>query len=97
LYSGRPDPVWQVDPSDGEEIARLATALAPVGRTPREGAATLGYRGAWLRDPEGREWRASGGVVVEAGVGRDDPEGTIERAILATAPEGLLPDWVPAG
>lgn len=93
VYSGRPDPVWEVDPAAGEMIARRAAALAPVEQTPKKEAAALRYRGAWLRNAEGRMWHAAGGIVVEEGVGRDDPDRTVERAILATAPEGLLPDW----
>lgn len=93
VFSGRPDPVWPVDPAVGEEIARLAGALPRTGDTERPEEPPLGYRGVWLRAPDGREWSAGCGVVVDGGGARSDAERRVERAILATAPEGVLPDW----
>lgn len=95
IYSGRPEPTWPVDNASGEHIARLADGLrqAPA---PAEGEAVearLGYRGCWLRAPDGREWRARGGAVIHDGAVLADPDGAIERTILETAPPGLLPDW----
>jgi hypothetical protein len=64
-----------------------------------------GYRGCALRSPQGRVWRARGGVVVAEGPGesagerrggtagemRVDVGGEWERRLLQTAPEGALP------
>jgi hypothetical protein len=82
-----------VNPAAGEEIARLAGALARTGDTERPEQPPLGHRGVWLRAPDGREWSAGGGVVVDRRDVRTDTEHAVERAILATAPKGVLPDW----
>ena len=95
MFSGRPDPAWPVTAAAAEEIARLADALPCDAEADRPEAAVLGYRGSWLRAPDGREWRAGGGVVIRAGDICADPAGAIERAILETAPEGVLPRWAP--
>ena len=58
---------------------------------PAAEAPPLGYRGCWLRAPDGREWRAGGGGVECGGDARADPDGAVERAILATEPPGVLP------
>lgn len=95
VYSGRPEPTWPVDNASGEHIARLADGLrrapAPAGGDAPE--ARLGYRGCWLRAPDGRQWRASGGAVIDDDAVLADPDRAVERTILATAPPGLLPDW----
>lgn len=96
MFSGRPDPVWRIDAEVGEEIVRLVGALRPSETTTRPDQPGLGYRGAWLRAPDGREWHAAAGVVV-AGDVRIDADGAVERAILATAPDSVLPDWSTSG
>ena len=93
VFSGRPDPTWPVDPAVGEDIARLAGALPRTHETETLEKPALGYRGVWLRAPDGREWRAGVGVVAIGDDNRSDVDRTIERAILATAPRGLLPAW----
>ena len=75
-----------------------AEALPPVAEVELPEEAALGYRGSWLRAPDGREWRAGSGVVIRDGDARADPLRAVEQAILATAPEGVLPHWAaPAG
>jgi hypothetical protein len=59
----------------------------------------LGYRGVVVRSPEGGFWLGYDGIVVRherAGPSRgarawDDSGRTFERAVLKTAPAGLLP------
>ena len=98
VYSGRADPNWPVDPDTARTlVARLDRLPSLSGwLAPRS---ILGYRGVWLRAPDQRRWLAYDGVVVQegaagteraAGARRDDAR-AFERAVLATAPSGLLP------
>lgn len=84
-------------------LESIWSSLVPAGEAPGL-RSILGYRGCWLRDPEGRLWLAHDGIVVleedRNGVrrreGRRDGPRDFERALLATAPAGLLPlDLVP--
>ena len=93
LYSGRPDPVWTVSQRDAASLAeiwsRLLPHTGPVARPP-----ALGYRGCCISGAGG-EWSAYGGVVThteaERHEARSDAEREFERAVLASAPSGLLP------
>lgn len=95
LFSGRPDPVWFVDPSRLDQLEAIWNSL-PASTTPMLAQQPrLGYRGCFLRDPDGAEWSAFAGVVTRqsrAGTeSRDDPDRKFERAVLATAPMNILP------
>jgi len=65
-------------------------------------SAILGYRGCWLQAPQGQRWLAYDGVVVNedrtvtgaVAHGRRDAQRQFERAVLSTAPPGLLPDGI---
>jgi hypothetical protein len=94
LFSGRPDPIWPLDESVALPLVRLFDALSPS--TAAKAAVTgLGYRGCFLRDSLGHEWRAFRGIVEsDRGGGREvrsDEKRAFEKAILATAPSGTLP------
>jgi hypothetical protein len=98
VFSGRPDPTWPVSREAAKRLVVLVHRLPPIDRAgaPRS---VLGYRGCWLRAPDGEHWCAFDGIVVQergAGsqrviTGRRDAERSVERAILATAPPGVLP------
>ena len=72
-------------------------ALAPSARVHPAGGG-VGYRGCWLRAPDGTSWVAANGLAAERAAGhdevREDGERAFENAILATAPEGVLPPGV---
>lgn len=94
IFSGRPDPTWSVAGQAAGELERLWAGLQPsVGKLPA--APALGYRGAFLRDPGGREWLAYGGTVTlktkNAAHSRLDPARQFEKKLLATAPPAQLP------
>jgi hypothetical protein len=100
LYSGRPDPSWIVEPISAAELAERYEQLAPLDRK-RPEQTRLGYRGVWLRAPNGRRWMAFEGAVwrdddtrMKQPVTdtRRDPGGKWERALLATAPPSTLPE-----
>lgn len=97
VFSGRPDPVWEVKPSLAARLKRIWVSLKTAKVEPRPYPA-LGYRGCFLRGPRGREWFAFGGVV-ELRSGRSpesrrDPSKKFESVLLASAPAGLLPPWL---
>jgi hypothetical protein len=94
IFSGRPDPTWGVAGQAAEKLESLWASLQPsVGKLPT--APSLGYRGAFLREPGGREWFAYGGTVTlktkNAVQSRLDPERQFEKQLLATAPPDQLP------
>jgi hypothetical protein len=100
LYSGRVDPSWSVPAGQARALLATLQTLPASDRTqPRRRG--LGYRGCWLRAPDGSSWIAADGLVAErsgaASAVRCDDQRAFERAVLATAPAGLLPDHVLAG
>ena len=95
VFSGRPDPEWQV-PDDARARLQSVWSALKSGAPTVPSAPALGYRGCLLRCPPGDEWFAYGGVVqhtTASGVvdRRNDPERTFERLLLSTAPGGTLP------
>jgi hypothetical protein len=98
VYSGRPDPNWPVDPETARHLIAMLDHLPSISRWPAPRSA-LGYRGVWLRSSDQHRWVAYDGVVVDEGVTgtehmartRRDDARVFERAVLATAPPGLLP------
>lgn len=97
LYSGRVDPSWSVDAARARAAVVLFRTLAPSTRVHPAGGG-VGYRGCWLRAPDGTSWVAANGLAAERAAGhdevREDGERAFENAILATAPEGVLPPGV---
>jgi hypothetical protein len=96
LFSGRPDPVWPVAPEMAhqlEEIWNLLPASKPATAAPA--VPPLGYRGCFLRHSDGSEWSAFAGIVTRrsgtAAESRRDIGREFERAVLASAPAGILP------
>lgn len=96
VFSGRPDPAWQIDPSRAAAIVRLLEAAGATDAAAPPPPA-LGYRGVSLSsDAGGASWTIYAGVIVEqrprsAAVHRLDPGRRAERAVLATAQPGMLP------
>ncbi len=100
LYSGRVDPSWRVDASRAHAAVGVFGTLAPSTRVHPAGGG-LGYRGCWLRAPDGTSWVAANGLAAQRSPGRDevreDAAGAFEDAILATAPDGVLPPDLRSG
>jgi hypothetical protein len=91
LYSGRVDPVWQVSRGGADSLVRCIGQLPPVANAAAPQPPGLGYRGSWLRAPDGRRWHFFGGQVQAGNTRLRDPERNCERQILKTAPAGVLP------
>lgn len=99
LFSGRPDPTWDVAAADVEKLQKIWASLETwTGDVPR--GAPLGYRGCEVHGPDRTELHAFGGVATMKGAGivgsqtRQDSRRHLERAILATAPPALIPPSV---
>ena len=93
IYSGRPDPTWEIDSADAERLLSLWGLTEPhTGPTPS--APALGYRGCFLRDSAPHEWFAYGGVVTlkspDGSESRRDENRRFEALLLSTAPAGLI-------
>jgi len=98
VFSGRPDPVWEVKPRLATRLEKIWLSLKTDKVEPPPYPA-LGYRGCFLRGPR-REWFAFGSVVelrsARRPESRSDPSKKFESALLASAPAGLLPPWLNA-
>ena len=103
VFSGRPDPVWEVKPALAARLEKIWSRLKPSETEPLPQPA-LGYRGCSLKGPRGREWHAFGGVVTLRSAHRPDGRSEsrrdaakkFERTLLASAPSALLPPWLDA-
>lgn len=94
VYSGKPDPTWTVPGTVAAELERSWQSLPVAPRDTQMVVPGPGYRGCWLRDRRGREWRAYAGLVELTAGGREfrqDPGRVFELRLLATAPPGVLP------
>lgn len=91
VFSGRPDPTWEISAEDAERVLALWRRAPAVGG-PAQEAPALGYRGCVLHAPDGRAWTAFGGTVTGPdGDLRHDRDETIERLLRSGAPPGALP------
>jgi hypothetical protein len=99
VFSGRPDPVWEVKPALAARLEKIWRSLKPSEIEPPPQPA-LGYRGCSLKGPRGRQWFVFAGVVTfhspRRSESRRDPAKKFERTLLASAPTGLLPPWLDA-
>ena len=98
LYSGRRDPTWPVKQAIAEHLIQVWRRLAKTNDAPPPPPG-LGYRGAFLQGPNGEQWRAFGGVVEHRSRGgverRRDDARAFERALLRSAPKGVIPPNLP--
>ena len=101
LYSGRPDPAWELDPDTCRNLLQIWASL-PAGDTrSATPPAELGYRGVMIEDFAAARWIATSGVVTCRSLAvaetRRDPTRRFERRVLASAPHDLLPPAVRNG
>lgn len=95
IFSGRPDPTWEVDEDDARQLEAIWHELKPyledVPSVP-----SLGYRGSVLRLNAECAYIVYRGVVTREWYGntesRHDKQRQFERRLLATAPPSVVPD-----
>lgn len=97
LFSGRPDPVWDVPEAHAQKLIKLWESLpAAIKKKTQPSPGGLGYRGSFLKGPQGREWTVfDAAVTLKSPAGsevRADPARNFEQNLLASAPPDLLPD-----
>jgi hypothetical protein len=95
VFSGLPNPQWEMPPDRADQLPRELAALPPTARAPSP--PDLGYRGVHLFDGAGREIGTIFAGVATFGGGRHlDPGRRLERRILETGrgrvDEALLTD-----
>ena len=94
VFSGRPDLTWSLSEELGSRLQQLFETLESYEESAIS-APPLGYRGAFLRDDSGHQWLAYRGVVTltepNRSEARCDPGRKFERAIVDSAPQGLIP------
>ncbi len=94
VYSGRPDPSWEVATEVAKSILTVWEGLdAWSGSIPMPPA--LGYRGCYLENDRGERWNIYHDYVEHTSRGstviRRDNDRVCEKLILGTAPKGVLP------
>ena len=88
VFSGRPNPRWQLDERSGQELRRLQSRLSVSSVAPAEPPA-LGYRG--FRYTDGTDsWRAYRGQVRTPHAVLADPSFSIERFLLDRLPDEFV-------
>jgi hypothetical protein len=90
IYSGRRDPAWPAPAELGRRLEELWGRL-PAWSGERPQPPALGYRGCRLEAPDGRVWTAFRELVSLGADGRRDGGREFERALIASAPAGILP------
>jgi hypothetical protein len=94
IFSGRADPAWALTQELAARLAKLWDSMGPhTGAVPS--APPLGYRGCFLKGPDGREWFAYRGVVTlrtpEGVDSRRDKNREFEWLLLSSAPQETIP------
>jgi hypothetical protein len=84
IFSGRPNPRWELSPPEVRSLRSLQRFLRPTSTAPFEPPG-LGYRGFGYQ-LDGSVWRAYRGFVAGNGLVLADPGSRIERLLLASTP-----------
>jgi hypothetical protein len=98
VFSGRPDPEWEVTDDLASRLIEIWAGLPPHSGHASEPSG-LGYRFSSLSSSDGRRWVAFDKVVryesPEGSELRRDERREFERRLLESAPAGILPPWTP--
>jgi hypothetical protein len=85
LFSGRPNPAWELDDATTKQLRRLLGSLAAVPTRPQEPPG-LGYRGFRIRLDDGPYW-AYGQHVAGPTASLADPQQTVQRFLVDHLPD----------
>jgi hypothetical protein len=85
VFSGRPNPRWELDEKSAATVTRLQSSLHLARRAPPDPPA-LGYRGFKCDGPAGSVLVYSGYVHTQTGI-LADPLFGVERFLLGTLPK----------
>jgi hypothetical protein len=97
VFSGRPNPFWQLDSAHVAQLMAIWAELKPAAEAlaAEDAGAHLGYTGCYISNDAGDRWTARDALVIhqraETVEERDDPLRRFERAVLQSAPSGSLP------
>jgi hypothetical protein len=89
VFSGRPNPRWELDEKSAATLTRLQSSLRRTERAPPDPPA-LGYRGFKWDGPAGSLVVYKGYVRTQSGIFAD-PLFEIERFLLGTLPSDFAP------
>jgi hypothetical protein len=87
LFSGRPNPRWELDARGRDHLAQLLRRLRPAAAA--ADLPGLGYRGFVWRDGTGAASRAYGGYLRLPNATLGDPAFSVERCLLDRLPAEL--------
>jgi hypothetical protein len=94
LFSGRPNPEFDLDPHEAEHVLELLASLAAApGRSAEP--PPLGYRGFVVETGGGTRLHVFHGLVIDSRGTHEDPDRRLERLLLESARRHLGPDAVP--
>jgi hypothetical protein len=85
VFSGKPNPRWELDKASSDALRQLVAGLAPAGERPPEPPG-LGYRG-FVFTHATEPARAYKRHVIGSGVVLADPSSSVERFLLDHLPE----------
>ena len=85
MYSGRPDPEWDLPPELGSRLDELWMRLPALDADPPE-PPSLGYRGYVVERPDGARYEGIPGTVTRGEERRADRDGEFERLVLESQP-----------
>ena len=85
MYSGRPDPEWDLDDEKGARLDELWSRLPALNDEPPE-PPPLGYRGYVVERPDGVRYEGVPGAVTRGEERRADRDGEFERLVLESQP-----------
>ncbi len=84
VFSGRPNPTWEIDAAGVQALQRLHARLH-VSEAPAHPPAALGYRGVRYA-LDAQAYCAVRGHIYGKGAVLDDPRSTVELFLLGLAP-----------
>ena len=85
LYSGRPDPEWELTDDLGARLDELWMRLPALEADPPE-PPPLGYRGYVVERPDGARYEGVPGAIMRGDERRADRDGEFERLVLESQP-----------